>query len=167
MKRILKAAIALAIVSGVCVVWSVIKFYRPHVRDFRGSNYDEFVAAAGEDFGLPRSARDIRFVNSSVGPGGRARLIRFAAPVEDCQRFAIADSRQFVSSDNNAAAPELTPITISPVLPMSLSAYGIHDVRWFDVANIKSGVTVKRDHDQQPLTWIDTHRGILYSVWTD
>lgn len=167
MRYILKAIVAVAIVSAVCMVWSLVKFYQPYVRDFRGDTYDEFVAAAGEGFGLPRSARDIRFISSSVRFGGRARLIRFGAPVEDCQRFAIADAQKFAGRQDAAATPTLTPITVPPAMPTNLGAYGIHDVGWFDVANIKNGLTVKREHDQQPLTWIDTQRGVLYSVWTD
>jgi hypothetical protein len=48
-----------------------------------------------------------------------------------------------------------------------LEPYGIHDLQWFDIGRIEEGISLKRDHDHRPFTWIDTRRGVLYSLWTD
>lgn len=166
MKWIRRAAVCLAVLSACMVVWCVVAFSRPHVRELRGATYNEFVAQAGEDFGLPPSARDIHFVISSVGLAGRARVVKFTAPVEDCRSYAVADSRALDGS-RGATTPSFAPIVGRPAIPGPLEIYGIRDLRWFDIEGIQEGLTVERGQSQRHFTWIDTRRGILYSLWTD
>ena len=78
MKRVV---VSLVVLAGCFLVWCAVDFFRPHVRDYSGKTREEFVAKAGRDFGLPQRARDIRFVASSVSLGGRARAVKFTAPL--------------------------------------------------------------------------------------
>ena len=152
---------------GLVVIWSVVSFFRPYVRDFSGATYEDFVAKAGSDFGLPKTAKEIRVVYSSVSLGGRAKVVKFTAPVEDCRKYAVADFRHYDTAQGDVPLPSFISIVGQPRLPGPLDAYGIRDLRWFDVESIEEGVTLKRDHAHRPFTWIDTRRGILYLYWTD
>jgi len=158
---------AAALVGVLIIIWCGVMFSRPYVRDFSGRTYDEVVAVAGGDFGLPRSASNIRFVASSVGLGGRAHVVKFTAPVEDCRNYALADFRCYDTQQGSNPAAEFTPVTGRLCRPTSFGEYGVRDLRWFDIETIEEGITLERDHTHRPFTWIDTRRGILYSLWTD
>jgi hypothetical protein len=162
-----RVTVGLVVFVGCFVAWCVIAFFRPYVRDFSSATYDGFVAKAGADFELPSRAKDIRVVYSSVSLGGRAHVVKFTAPLEDCRRYALADFRHYEIQQNNTLTPEFMPINGRPNRPPSMKQYGIGDLGWFDVENVEEGITLKRDHDHRPFTWIDTRRGTLYTLWTD
>ena len=162
-----RAGVSLLVLGGCLVAWCAVDFFRPCVHDYSGKTHDEFVVKAGRDFGLPQSARDIRFVDSSVCIGGRAHVVRFTAPLEDCRSYALADFRRYDLRPGEDPAPEFVPIAGSPALTRPLEPYGIHDLQWFDIGRIEECISLKRDHDHRPFTWIDTRRGVLYSLWTD
>jgi hypothetical protein len=162
-----RVVVGLIILGGCFFVWCAVDFFLPHVQDWSGNTREEFVAKAGRDFGLPQSARDIRFVASSVSLGGRAHVVKFTAPLADCRSYALADFRHYEFGPDKTPTPEFFPFVGSPHVISPLEAYGIHDLQWFDTGMIAEGITLKRDHDHRPFTWIDTQRGILYSLWTD
>src|SRR5690349_17264865 len=117
------------VVLFVCgMIGCAVEFFRPHVRDFRAPTYSEFVAKAGRDYGLPRSAKDIRVVFSNVSFSGHAHVLKFTAPVEDCQKYALADFRHYDLGPSSA--PEFITIAERPVVP-TFFEYGIHDLSWF------------------------------------
>lgn len=162
-----RVVVSLAVFAGCFLVWCAVDFFRPHVRDYSGKTREDFVAEAGGDFGLPRSARDIRFMASSVSLGGRAHAVKFTAPLADCRSYALADFRRYDLGPDKTPTPEFVPIVGSQDVTRALEGYGMHDLQWFDVGRIEEGVTLRRDHDHRPFTWIDTRKGILYSLWTD
>jgi hypothetical protein len=163
MKPIRKVLVSLLVLGGCFLVWCAVDFFRPYVREYSGRTRDDFVKKAGMDFGLPQSAHDICYVASSVSIGGRAHVVKFTAPLEDCRSYAVADFRRY----GETPAPEFVPMVGTPAMAARLDGYGIHDLQWFDVGEIKEGITLKRDHDHRPFTWIDTRRGVFYSLWTD
>ena len=167
MTRLRRTLLVAAGLIGLILIWSVVSFFRPYVRDFSGRTYEDFVAEAGADFGLPQTATNIRVVYSSVSLGGRAHVVKFTAPIEDCRNYAVADFRHYDTGQGDVPSPAFLSIVGQPCLPGPLNAYGIRDLRWFDVESVAEGVALKRDHDRRPFTWIDTRRGTLYSYWTD
>ena len=137
---------------------------RPYVQEFCEPTYKAFAEKMGET-DLPHTARNINFVCSSVGLGGRAHIYRFEAPPEDLKAYAIADYRSY-DIEPSTKPPSFIKISDSPLCP-DLSVYGIRNLTWFDVENIEEGITMERDHSHRPFTWIDTRQNVLYTFWTD
>jgi hypothetical protein len=140
--------------------------FHPHVREFHAPTYEVFAETDGmHDSGVPRSAKNINFVYSSVAMGGRAHICRFEAPLEDLKAYALADFKRY-DRDSNGRTAAFTKISV-PAFRPNLDGYGIRDLHWFDVENIQEGITLPRDHDHRPFIWIDTRRNVLYLFWTD
>lgn len=161
---------ALVALFGLAVY---LTLFRPHVEKFEGSNYEEFLQSAGEesgrigDLGIPHEAWDIHYVTSSVGLGGGACVLRFKAPVEEAQKFALANFKNYDRKpEGQEPTPEFVPISGRLSAPV-LTNYGIRDLGWYDIENVSVGITLKRDHSHRPFTVIDTQRGVLYTSWTD
>jgi len=148
---------------GVYVYW--VK--TPLIRDVYASTHAEFVNQT-EYAGVPRSAKNIRFIWSSVSLGGRAHIGRFEAPLEDCKSFGIAEFKVYDDGVHETNSDDLSFVTLTeePHCP-NLSDYGIDHLGWFDVENIKQAITLERDHSHRPFVWIDTQRNVLYTYWTD
>lgn len=162
-----------SIVVGCALFVSFALLFRmlmsPITKQVQGIDLKE----AQDRFGLndlPASACNICYAQSSVGLGGRARVLKFEAPIADCEAFALAEHQRYAGFMDNDAADSRTSdfkqIKGNPALP-DLSPYRLNDLSWNRSKSIKQGLILKNENPQQPTLVIDTAQGILYSVWTD
>ena len=141
--------------------------FRPVVSDYSGATLTDFTRVAGYSANLPASARNIRMVHSSVGLAGRAHIIRFEAPVEDCKKFVAAEYQVYASRKPNNG-PKYIEMTKPPIPPVEWDkAYKIRHLEWFDVGSVKHGLELKPDNSHNLHAWIDTERHVLYLYWND
>lgn len=126
------------------------------------------------DIDLPLSATNILAASSSVGMGfAGAFLYRFDAPAEDCQSFAASlmdKNNQETSSESQMVNTNLVVFKVNPapiLSEMLKTAYGLKELAWFDVDNIKSGLHGQCPPGGRGLFWIDLERGRFYYYWTD
>ena len=166
MKWVKHITLILAILALLVISLAFYGMVTPHVTDRSVINYAAYVAQFGPT-DLPHTATNIRFVMSGVGLGGRAHLYKFESPIKDAKIFALTEYASYDRGNGKASPkPQFEPAH-SPLTKPDLSAYGIHDLSWFDVENITEGITLPRDHTHRPFIYIDTKRNIYYSFWTD
>lgn len=154
--------IALVVVSVLWWVWPL----RARVTDHCAPDHEHYVAEYGET-DLPQSAKNIHIVFAGIGLGGRAVVRRFEAPIEDATAYALTEYARFgpVPGDQGKTI-EFVPI-LGQFGRHDFSPFGMGDLSWFDIAAVRKGITLPRDHANRPLIVIDTERGICYSEWTD
>jgi hypothetical protein len=121
--------------------------------------------------GLPLTATNYYYANSSIGFAGFLQLYRFDAPAADC----IAYGKHLLEKTGgsvNAGLTVLTPPVNNPVSERNFKQMGLSEVKWFDIETIKSGFEGHRDasaESAQPgmAFWIDTERGRFYFQSSD
>jgi len=166
--------IAGILIAGLltCVIYVIVVMFWPHIHvTKRPLSLSEFRQEFG-DSDLPNSAGNINFASSSVGLGGRARIYRFDAPVQDCLEYARQQIKQSNSQPGPGGQVPTEPAAISahpePIDHSSLrSAYGLRDTSWFDIENIQHGFEGRGPPYGLSQFWIDSDRGRFYYYWTD
>jgi hypothetical protein len=162
--------LVLLIVLGTCFAVGYLSMLRPRAEvTSQPLNAAEF-RARFPDLRIPASAQNVLFARSSVGLGGRAMLYRFDAPLSDCVEHAKGLMR---TGDRNAAdGPDSPPrrlvtLTAPPrrIVPELLAAYGLADVTWFDIEDIRAGL--EGTDPSGGLIWVDTIRARVYYCRTD
>jgi len=164
-KIILGGVLTFCLLCGGCLYI----YSRPLVIVYSGATYREFMQAGGRVDGLPETATNIRLARSSRGLGGRAHIVRFEAPVEDCKAFIAAEFATYAAAAGNpGAGPQYTAIVSAPGLPPAWGkTHGFRSLDWFDVQAIQRGLELKTDKAHNLRAWIDTARGVLYLYWND
>ena len=155
MKRVL------VIILPLCGVAVLLNGVWPHARvtssgpDTAGHRpvYDDPVA-----HGFPVGTTNIMRASASVGMGGRARLLRFHAPLSNI----LAHVHSKLESTDQSVPP-LGPVT--PERPR-LQPYGLHKCVWFDVANISTGLVVQ-GVEYNSTIYVDAQRELYYYMRTD
>ncbi|WP_404308966.1 hypothetical protein [Neorhodopirellula lusitana] len=118
---------------------------------------------------LPDSANQIRFLRASIGMGGRLRLYRFAAPVDDLDAHAVAE----FDAHWDRPGYKATPDTLSP--------FDEHDVKrnsefyggnadWMLPPADAIGTLYEPADGQlshRPMIFVDKTNGVLYFQMTD
>jgi len=114
---------------------------------------------------LPAGATNISYASWSMGAGFEEYL-RFEAPPQTCLAHApvvLARAPATGTAPASGPAPSLAPIA-TPPSPVHSSNL---DVSWFDVQNIREGVTSGGGGSHVPVVWVDANRGVFYYRMTD
>lgn len=116
---------------------------------------------------LPANAKNISYGHWSCGIGFEDYL-RFEAPPETCLAHIAVVLEACSPKEHIASQPSLPkPNKIaSPPQPVRSSSREF-DVGWFDIQNIRNGVTAGRGFSSDPQVWVDTNRGVFYYRITD
>mgnify|MGYP003122072348 CR=1 FL=1 len=118
---------------------------------------------------LPDSATQIRFLSASVGMGGRLRLYRFAAPIDDLNAHAVSE----FDAHWDRPGYKATPNAVSP--------FDEHDVKrnsefyrgnadWMlPPPNAVGTLYEPADGNwpHRPMIFVDETNGVLYFQMTD
>jgi hypothetical protein len=114
---------------------------------------------------FPTTASNIYFAVASVGTGGRLKMYRFDAPVDDIIQHAYAEASNHWSE---------VSITVTNVTQESFDhdhfqrAYYVKDLKWFDIESITDGFKLRTgDAPSYPRMWIDKERGRFYLLMSD
>lgn len=107
---------------------------------------------------VPKGSTNIYFASASVGMGGRAVCFRLHASVPNM----LSHLQNYVSgSETNAYS-----VLLLPIKKPDMCAYGLGDISWFDVENIKTGyISYVTEHNAT--VWVDAERCLYYYYWTD
>ncbi len=110
---------------------------------------------------LPDSARNIQVAVFSDWENYQC-FVRFEDSSPECARAIEPVFRSHAKDMKwKYAAPKIKVITEAPVL--DVTPQGSLRVDWFDIANIKHGITA----GWQPQVWVDNDRGAFYFCLTD
>jgi len=171
------AAAVVVVVIATAGVWYVVARYG---NPFSGGRYgdpfteektvrrDLTLAQAQKEcpIPLPAGATNISFARWGEGTGFED-YVRFEAPPQIClAHVAVVLSGPQSSAARGATSapsPRTSKITSSPSPIRSANV----DVSWFDVQNIRSGVTAGEGGSHKPTIWVDTERGVFYYHLTD
>ena len=114
---------------------------------------------------FPESATNIYFASASVGPGGRLKMYRFDAPVDELMIHAYSEASNHW---------EKVTVVTSSVTQVEFDqefiqrSYFVKDLSWFDVDKIEDGVELRTgDHSSYPTMWVDRKRERFYLFMSD
>ncbi len=113
---------------------------------------------------LPASARNVQYKTFRFWVAYE-EYVRFEAPVEDCVAHVPVVIRQWNAdspSDLRQTSETPQPLEQAPRHPGMLL-----DVPWFDVENIKKGLSAGAGGPLVPTVWVDSQRGVFYYMVTD
>ena len=108
--------------------------------------------------GYPEGSANILTASSGVGLGGRARLVRFHAPLSNILAHVSGKLEP-----TGRSMPALGPI--NPSKPR-LQPYGLHELAWFDIQNISTGLVVQ-GVEYNSMFYVDADRELYYYITTD
>jgi len=114
---------------------------------------------------FPENATNIYFASASVGPGGRLKMYRFDAPVDELMIHAYSEASNYWE--------EVTVVTSSVTQTkfdqeFFQRAYYVNDLSWFDIEKIEDGLEFRTgDHSSYPTMWVDKKRERFYLFMSD
>jgi hypothetical protein len=114
---------------------------------------------------LPQSARNIQFLKQSQWIS-YIEYVRFEAPPQDCLDHVKVVLDAWRKHADPSVYPDPDPMEIIKTPPYRDLVAEQAGVNWFDIDNIKRGVT-RSGGSGVPAIWIDTERGIFYYRLTD
>jgi len=167
---IFRLVVATGLLVAAFMVLFVIGMSRPNV-----DQSDGYVGRTTEAIectiskSLPESASNVRFVNASVGLGGRLRLYRFSAPIADLHLHAQAEFNAHWDHPGFTATPDSARPFDSHDINRNSDFYG-GDAGWMlppenSVGTIYSPQDGQRSH--RPTIFVDDANGVLYFQMTD
>ena len=116
-------------------------------------------------FPLPPNAKNISYGLWSCGIG-HEEYVRFEAPPETCLAHVAVVLEAYSPKEKVASQPSLPATSKITAIPGPWTSQEI-DISWFDVQNIRNGVTAGSFGSQLPMVWVDTDRGVFYFRLTD
>ena len=174
MKIVRKVILAAGLIIVLYFVLGTILMFIPQTERIHASSAQDYARQSGiTNLFFPASASNISHAWSSVGIGGRAHILKFSAPLDDCKAFARQRfdhfARQLDDDPTNDPAAEIVPLVELPEdpRPRLKQAYGLKDMGWFDYQGVTNGLTIAQPGSHLPTIWIDVDRSVLYEYWTD
>jgi hypothetical protein len=108
--------------------------------------------------GFPVGTTNIMRASASVGLGGRARLLRFNAP--------LSNILAHVEAKLQPTGRDIPPLGEVQEERPQLKPYGLHELDWFDVENISTGLVVQ-GVEYNSMIYVDADRELYYYMRTD